>query len=216
MLVSVLAPSVPLALHAGLLAGRNPALGPLRWLSLFAPAVLSGGLLLVGIYFLARCENPSRLRPSPGVLAGASALIFGIAVLLLAAPPFLFGERIDRLVQPDVARLHVLRERALRHPEPRVREEAARQVYLLEGTRPALRIRQGGTARFAPTAADRHRRTRLRWLASRPGAMPAERRLLLAGDLLVLVLVLGALPVVGHLGRRHRSSSWAVGLPSSL
>lgn len=178
------------------------ALGPLpagstglRWSFLLAAPVLASVLLLAGAYGVGRekhWQGASRVL----TLASALFILLGAA---LAAPLLVFPR-----LPPTTARLVMLSrlsgedlgQQAMTLPSPRQRLEAALGLYLRTG-RPVMFLdRTGNPAIFSPDAEEASRLALPRWLASRPGVLPGERRLLALMDVLLMLIVLGGLPLV--------------------
>ena len=207
LLLTSLVSSLLPALIIALLLDNAPALGSLRWVALFTPLALAGTLLIAATYFLCRCPDPAHLRPPHRLVVGTSATLFVLLATLLAiGPPLLSRMALVSGTAPgDVLHSNVLRQRALRHPDSGERREAARTIYLHRGERIVFRGPRGEPLRFDPASSDRRRHMLTRWLAARPGATPAEARLIATGDLGLIALSLSGLLVAAHLGRRHRT-----------
>lgn len=205
---AVLAGSIPPCLAVGLLAPSLPDLGFLRWVILTAPAAIAGALALVATYYLNQAEQVAALRPAPSRVAGAALTLFVIGALTLALPAALFVAVPDSTVigplSPGDSRLEVLRQRALRHADMRVRVASARTIYLVSGEAAPYRDASRIVVEFSPSTSDLRQVTLRRWMAARPGATPEERRLLAGTALIMVTGVLIGLPVAGALGRRGR------------
>ncbi len=193
------------SLPPGLLAatgwlGRE--LDPLRWAALFAPAATAALLLAACIYLAARGAAWPPLRRS---LAAAGGLLL-VWSGLLAIPPLLFprlSPAAARLLQGGAASQESLRQRAMLHPDPRRRLQAAWSYYLQTGEAVPYLDGRGRPALFEPTSADRERVGVPAWLAPRPGALAWERRVLAVGTALLIALALAGLALAAALGRRH-------------
>jgi hypothetical protein len=203
-LTLALASLPPWWLAAAGLLGRD--LEPLRWIALFAAPTLSASLLLSTVYFSRRGVDDRLQQPSTRLLLAVSGGLFLLLCGLLATPALLFPElpaSTLQLLERSRGRLDTLRDRALMDPDPRRRLEAAWAVYLRTGQGTMFMDDGGDPAVFEPNEMVRRQLTAHRWLALRPGVLPWERRLLAAGDALLIVLVLAAVPVASLLGRHH-------------
>jgi len=178
------------------------ALGPLpagshalRWSFLLASPLWTTVLLLAcahGVGRERRWQSASRIL----TLAGSLFILLGVA---MAAPILVFPR-----LPPTTARLVTLSrlpeadlsQQAMTLPDPRQRLEAALGLYLRTG-RPVMFLDQtGNPAVFNPDADEASRLALPRWLASRPGALPGERRVMALMDLLLMLLILGGTPLL--------------------
>jgi hypothetical protein len=187
---------------------------PLRWIALFAAPLLAATLLLSTVYFVSRGAEIGPSGSRSRLLLPAAGGLFLILAGLLAVPALLFPklpEATLRVLERSGGSLDSLRQRALIDPNPRRRLEAAWAVYLRTGYGTVFTDEAGDTLVYEPGEPERRRLAAYRWLAVRPGVLPAERRFLAVVDVLLIIAVLGALPLAGLMGRRHAAT--AVTLP---
>ncbi len=202
VLVTLLAGALP----AWFLVALGPAMGSgtlLRWVFLFTAPVICVCYLLMAI-------RAYSLFPHLGRLAGLAVnlgLMLLILLLAVQALPLLVFPRLPpntaQLVELSRQPATVLSSRAMGQHAPRQRLEAAIALYLQSG-RPAMFMDgSGAPAVFQPGPEQAAKLRFPRWLAGRPGALPAERRLLAVADLALIAWTLLGLPLAL---RRRRSS----------
>jgi hypothetical protein len=183
---------------------------PLRWIALFAAPLLAATLLLSTVYFVSRGSELGPTGSRSRLLLPAAGGLFLALAALLAVPALLFPELPEttlRVLERSGGSLESLRQRALIDPNPRRRLEAAWAVYLRTGYGTVFTDEAGDTLVYEPGEPERQRLAAYRWLAVRPGVLPAERRLLAAADVLLIIAVLAIIPLVGLIGRRHAESA---------
>jgi hypothetical protein len=189
---------------------------PLRWIALFAAPLLAATLLLSTVYFVSRGSEIGPAGARSRLLLPAAGGLFLILAGLLAVPALLFPELPEstlRVLERSGGSLDSLRQRALMDSNPRRRLEAAWAVYLRTGYGTVFIDEAGDTVVYEPAETERQRLAAYRWLAVRPGVLPAERRFLAVVDVLLIIAVLGALPLASLMGRRHAATGLALPEP---
>ena len=177
--------------------------GGLQWSFLLAGPLLASLLLLASVYEAADHDSP----PPPSyvlTLAGGLLLLYALG---LAMPTLLYQQlspATTRLVELSRLPAADLNQRAMTMPDSRQRLEAALGLYLRTG-RPAMFMDiAGNPAIYRPAGPEASRLVFPRWLAARPGALEAERRIMALADAVLIIGTFIGLPLVIQLASRPR------------